>query len=159
MIKKHLCLHMALISFFSSAHNISDEQVIAQVLDNFHQAAGKSQAEAYFNLLDDNAIFLGTDASERWTKAQFKAFALPYFNKEQGWLYIPKQRHINILIANKVAIFDELLDNKKYGTSRGSGVLIKGTQGWKIAQYNLSLPLPNAIVSDVVKTIKVYEQH
>jgi len=158
MIKKYLCLLLALMSFFSSAHNNSEEQVIAQVLDNFHQAAGKSQADDYFNLLDDNAIFLGTDANERWTKAQFKGFALPHFSQGNGWLYVPIQRHITIMTSHNMAFFDELLDNKKYGVSRGSGVLIKGKYGWKIAQYNLSIPLPNDLAADITSQIKAHRE-
>ena len=32
----------------------------------------------------------------------------------------------------------------------------KTKQGWKILQYNLSIPVPNAIAREVVKSIKVY---
>jgi len=32
-------------------------------------------------------------------------------------------------------------------------------QGWKIAQYNLSIPMPNAIAGDLVKQIQSYEKN
>ena len=42
-----------------------------------HRAAAEADGEVYFSLMADDAIYLGTDASERWTLAEFKAFADP----------------------------------------------------------------------------------
>jgi ketosteroid isomerase-like protein len=136
----------------------SEEQNITNVLNSFHQAAADAQAKPYFNLLSQNAIFLGTDASERWSKEEFKAFVVPYFSKGTGWLYTPTKRNINLLKQGQVAFFDELLFNKIYGTCRGTGVLIKTDQGWKISQYNLSIPMPNGLAKALVKQIKSFNQ-
>ncbi|HCM47916.1 MAG TPA: protein with SnoaL 3 domain, NTF 2 superfamily [Colwellia sp.] len=136
----------------------SEEQNITNVLNSFHQAAADAQAKPYFNLLSQNAIFLGTDASERWSKEEFKAFVVPYFSKGTGWLYTPTKRNINLLKQGQVAFFDELLFNKIYGTCRGTGVLIKTDQGWKISQYNLSIPMPNGLAKALVKQIKSFDQ-
>jgi hypothetical protein len=38
-----------------------------------------------------------------------------------------------------------LLDSASYGECRGSGVLRQVGGDWKIAQYNLSIPIPNAL--------------
>ena len=51
----------------------TDEAAIAQVLDSFHEAAADGDWEAYFNLMADQAVFLGTDVGERWPKAEFQA--------------------------------------------------------------------------------------
>jgi ketosteroid isomerase-like protein len=136
----------------------SEEQNITNVLNSFHQAAADAQAKPYFNLLSQNAIFLGTDASERWSKEEFKAFVVPYFSKGTGWLYTPTKRNINLLKQGQVAFFDELLFNKIYGNCRGTGVLIKTDQGWKISQYNLSIPMPNGLAKALVKQIKSFNQ-
>jgi len=112
----------------------------------------------YLNSLTDDAIFLGTDASERWTKQQFTAFVLPYFDQGKGWLYVAKDRNINILKQNSVAFFDEVLENSKYGYCRGSGVLIQTKQGWKISQYSLSILVPNGVAVQITEKIKNYEQ-
>jgi ketosteroid isomerase-like protein len=127
---------------------------VDQALDAFHQAAAQADAKTYLNLLTPDSIFLGTDASERWTKAEFTAFVKPYFNKGKGWTYRSIERHVSLFSQGGMAFFDELLDNDKYGICRGSGILIKTDQGWKISQYNLSIPVPNAIAVDVVKQIK-----
>ncbi|MFT6901627.1 MAG: hypothetical protein ACJAXS_001820 [Colwellia sp.] len=49
-----------------------------------------------------------------------------------------------------------MLENKSYGMCRGSGLLINTENGWKILQYNLSIPVPNAIALQVVTPIKGY---
>jgi ketosteroid isomerase-like protein len=145
-----IILSLLLLSFTTLA---SDE--LDQVLDNFHQAAAEADYESYMTLLADNAIYLGTDSSERWNKTEFSDFVKPYFSQGKGWLYRPIERHISIIKDENIAFFDELLENKNYGRCRGSGVLTKTKQGWKILQYNLSIPVPNSIARDVVKSIKL----
>ena len=145
-----------LLSF--NAFAATDEQSIDKVLNSFHQAAANAKAKPYFDLLSDDAIFLGTDASERWSKDEFKAFVVPYFSKGTGWLYTPTERNISLLKAGQVAFFDELLFSESYGTCRGSGVLIKTKEGWKISQYNLSIPMPNGLAKALVQQIKSFEQ-
>jgi len=130
---------------------------VARVLDNFHQAAGRADMETYLGLMTEDAVFLGTDAGERWDKQAFAGFVKPYFSQGKGWLYRPKERHITQK-SQHMAFFDELLSNEHYGLCRGSGVVVKTDTGWKIAQYNLSIPLPNAIAKQVVRQIKALPQ-
>ena len=151
-----LAIASGLLSFNALA--ATDEQNIAKVLNSFHQAAANAEAKPYFDLLSEHAIFLGTDANERWSKEQFKAFVVPYFSKGTGWLYTPTERNISLLKAGQVAFFDELLSSEIYGTCRGSGVLINTEQGWKISQYNLSIPMPNGLAKALVQQIKSFEQ-
>lgn len=124
-------------------------------LDTFHQAAADADFDAYFALFSSDAVFLGTDASERWPVEEFKAYAKPYFDKGQGWVYVPAQRHI--VVNNKIAWFDELLDSQSYGESRGSGVMVKVEGQWKIAQYNLHFPIPNDLVDEITDKIKLFQ--
>ena len=147
-------LVLILVSF---SWQVSANDTVNKVLDDFHQAAANANYKVYFSLFADDGIYMGTDASERWTKRQFQAYVKPYFLKGQGWLYTPKQRHITQTPSEKVVFFDELLENKNYGQCRGSGVLIKTPSGWKIQQYNLSIPVPNAIAKNVVKSIKQHQ--
>jgi len=155
-----ISLALSVVSVVTLAHDSTStaKHSIEQVLNSFHQAAANAEEKAYFDLLSEDAIFLGTDASERWTKNEFKAFVVPYFSKGQGWLYTPTQRNINLIEKGLVAFFDELLSSESYGTCRGSGVLIKTKQGWRISQYNLSIPMPNGIAKALVKQIKINEK-
>jgi len=131
-----------------------NEKDIGRTLDQFHSAAANAELDTYFNSFTDNAVFLGTDGNERWTKSEFKAYVEPLFKKGIGWLYTSNERHITQIKGTNVAFFDELLNNKSYGRCRGTGVLLKTKQGWKISQYNLSVPVPNAISASIVHQIK-----
>jgi hypothetical protein len=154
IIKKIVCI----LSFCFFSLSLFANSDINKVLDTFHQAAASANQKLYLSLLDEQAIFLGTDGEERWTKKQFIEFVTPYFSQGRGWLYKPRQRNITLIQTDikgeRLAFFDELLDSKNYGECRGSGVLRLTPQGWRILQYNLSIPVPNAIADDVVHKIK-----
>ncbi len=130
------------------------EPGVEAVLDSLHRAAAEADGEMYFSLFAPEAIFLGTDATERWTIEEFRAFALPYFDRESAWTYVPRDRHISPLPGGDVVFFDELLDHEKYGECRGSGVLRKIDGSWRIAQYNLSFPIPNDVAGSITRWIR-----
>ena len=127
---------------------------IEALLDAFHAAAAQANEEAYFELFAPSGVFLGTDATERWDKAAFQAFAHPFFAKGTAWTFVPRNRHVNFSADGRVAWFDELLDSATYGECRGSGVLEKIDGRWKVQQYNLSIPLPNDLAKGVVAQIR-----
>jgi hypothetical protein len=124
---------------------------ISRTLDAFHEAAAKADEDTYFGLLTDDAVFIGTDATERWTKAAFETFAKPYFERDTAWTYTSVERHITLGPGGTVAWFDERLHNVKYGATRGSGVLVATDAGWRISQYVLSFPIPNEVAPAVVE--------
>ena len=128
-----------------------------QVLTDFHDAAAKSDESRYFNHFARlGSVFIGTDATERWNLEQFRAFAHPYFAQGKGWTYtlVPGSRSITFVRGTSVAYFDELLQNAKLGLCRGSGVLVIEDEVWKVAQYNLSIPIPNEKAASVVEIIQ-----
>ena len=127
---------------------------VADVLDAFHLAAAQADGEAYFSHFAPGAVFLGTDPQERWTIPEFRAFAAPYFGEGRGWTYIPTARHITLGPGGNSAWFDEALDNKSYGETRGTGVLRRLAGTWRIAQYSLSIPVPNELAADLVQRIR-----
>lgn len=133
-------------------HN--DEEAVAKALDSLHDAAAKADEARYFGLFVPGAIFLGTDPGERWTSEAFHDWAKPYFSSGSAWTYTPRARHIYFAPGNDVAWFDETLDNAKLGECRGSGVLVRQGGQWRIAQYNLSVPVPNDLMGSVVEMIK-----
>ncbi len=135
------------------------EDDVGAVLDQLHAAASKADGPTYFGLYTPDAVFIGTDATERWSMLQFRAYAEPYFAKGHGWTYVPRERHVILapVDCRCVAWFDELLDSKSYGTARGAGVLVKGADGWKISQYVLSFPIPNDVADEVTARIKAFE--
>jgi hypothetical protein len=127
------------------------------VLNTLHQAASDGDGGVYFGLFAEEAIFMGTDATERWSVDQFKAFAEPYFSEGRGWTYAMTERHIYVAADGQTAWFDEMLWNDTYGTCRGSGVLIPVEGEWKFIQYNLSIPMPNDLTRDFTAKIKEFD--
>lgn len=130
------------------------EEAVASVLNQFHKAASEHDFQKYFGLMTADAVFIGTDATERWDVKAFKAYVKPHFEKGRGWTYKPRTRHISVTPDRNVAWFDEILDNAKYGTCRGTGVLVKDGKDWKISQYHLTIPVPNEFAETVVKLIQ-----
>ena len=135
-------------------------EAVSAVLDALHRNASIADEEAYFALFAPEAVFLGTDASERWTVEQFRAYAHQRFATGQGWTYVLRagMRHVEFDPGGGVAWFDEILDNAHYGETRGTGVLRLIDGDWKIAQYHLTIPVPNALADSVVGMIRGMEQ-
>lgn len=132
-----------------SAQNNLKEQ-IATTLNAWHKAAAEANYDNYFNLLSDDAIFIGTDATENWTKSAFEAYSKPYFDKGKAWSFTAIERNIYFNNDKTLAWFDELLDTQMK-ICRGSGVMVFIKGQWKIKQYILSMTVPNDNVDEVVK--------
>ena len=159
MPRSFFIVFVVFISAFTSGAEVTTErEAVDRTLSSFHTAAADADGELYFSLLADDAIYIGTDASERWTSQEFKAFAEPYFSEGRGWTYTATERHISIAPGGEVAWFDEMLWNESYGTCRGTGVLVLTEDGWRIAQYHLTFPIPNELSREITARIKEHEQ-
>ena len=154
-----VALALLLSPILLHAQSAPARAAIDSTLDALHSAASTPDGSRYFSLFTSDAIYIGTDASERWTIRQFRDFAEPYFSKGRGWTYTPRERHIVIadIPCGCVAWFDELLDSESYGTSRGTGVLLKQGSAWKISQYALTFPIPNDLAKGFTDQIKAFE--
>ncbi len=125
------------------------------VMDDWHNAAGEADFDRYFDhFADENSIFMGTDATERWDIAEFKAYSKPHFDRGRAWNFTPVVRHVYISEEGKTAWFDEELDTPNLGPSRGTGTLVFKEGEWKLAHYNLTVPIPNVIMNDVKTQIE-----
>lgn len=152
-MKKILFPIFALVLFcsFHWLGNPADEKAqIDLALNNWHEAAAQGNAKNYFGAMTDDAIFIGTDASENWNKTAFEAFAKPYFDKGKAWDFKPMERHIYLSADHQTAWFDELLDTWMK-VCRGSGVMVKVGKEWKIQHYVLSMTIPNDNTNAVIK--------
>jgi ketosteroid isomerase-like protein len=142
----------------SAAHAAEATPVneIHALLDDFNRAATNADLEGYFACLAPDGVFLGTDATERWTVDELRAFVKPYFDQGVSRAHTPRERHVDLCPGGNVAFFDELVELESLGECRGTGVVIKHDDKWLIAQYSLSFPVPNEIVFDVVDLIGAY---
>ena len=123
---------------------------ISTTLDAWHKAAAQANYDDYFSLMTEDAVFIGTDASENWNKTAFQAYAKPHFDKGKAWSFTALERHVFFDKTGKIAWFDELL-NTQMKICRGSGVLVKVGNKWKIQHYVLSMTIPNENSNKVIK--------
>jgi ketosteroid isomerase-like protein len=150
-MKKILLILLASTTFAIAQNKKANEESINIILNNWHKAAANANFKEYFDVLTDDAIYIGTDATEHWNKKAFEAFAKPYFDKGKAWSFTALERHIYFSKDGKMAWFDELL-NTHMKICRGSGVLLKVKNTWKIKHYVLSMTIPNDNTNEVVKT-------
>lgn len=153
---------LAATALFTSCMKPSEETVneekqeIGTTLDDWHKAAAEANYDDYFNELTDDAIFIGTDATENWDKTAFQKFAKPFFERRKAWNFTPLERHIYFNEDLSLAWFDELLDTQMK-ICRGSGVMVKTEGQWKIKHYVLSMTVPNDNITEVVKAKSALE--
>jgi ketosteroid isomerase-like protein len=153
-----LLVILPLVAAAQSPAGVFAQGAVAGVLDAWHAAAAAADEEKYFAAFTPDAVFLGTDAAERWTRDEFRKYAHPYFAKGKAWSFKAVSRWISFSPDRRFAWFDEALDTPNLGPSRGSGVLVWSGDTWKIAQYNLSVPIPNDLMDDVKTQIEKYQK-
>jgi ketosteroid isomerase-like protein len=146
----------------TSAEGSMDQAALARdaraTLDDFHAAAAAADGARYFGHFAEDGVFLGTDASERWTVEAFRAYAKPHFDAGRGWTYRVADRHLDVDRSGAYAWFDEALENAKLGPCRGSGVLRREKGAWKVVQYNLTIPVPNPLAEDFAERIRRHSE-
>lgn len=146
---------LLLVGFVANGQSNNPE--INSFLDDWHKAAAHANAEVFFGSLAHNSVYIGTDASERWTKTEFISFAKPYFDKGKAWTFTPYNRELHVTSDGKTAWFSELLTTWM-GVCRGSGILQKYGDNWKIEQYHLSVTVPNDIIKDFISLVDNFEK-
>lgn len=122
-------------------------------LTQLHLAASQADSLSFFRRMSKNATYVGTDAGEVWSKRSFTDFAAPYFKRGKAWDFKRISRNIYSDDYEKLVWFDELLDTWM-GTCRGSGVLVKVDNEWKIKHYVLSVTVPNEDIQEFIEINK-----
>ncbi len=151
---KKICTLLLFSGLFGQ--NIGSIDAVENVLDNLHLYAAEAKSKKYMALFSEDAVFFGTDINERWPKAEFDTYATKRMATGTGWTYVMTERNVFFSDDGKTAWFDEILHNKGYGDFRGTGVLKIVDTEWKIAQYNLLLPIPNDFMKKYALEIKAY---
>ncbi|TDX83125.1 nuclear transport factor 2 family protein [Epilithonimonas xixisoli] len=123
---------------------------INKLLDDLNVLAANAEFEKYFECFAEESQYIGTDATEVWTKKEFKDWSKPYFDKKTTWNFKSLKRNIFFSKDGNYAWFDEILDTQMK-ICRGSGVVEKINGKWKIRQYVLSVTVPNDVVDEVTK--------
>lgn len=129
------------------------QKEISSFIDAWHRAAAMADEDKFFGAMSTDGVFLGTDASERWLTPAMRKDMQKAFDKDVAWDFNAKNRNIAVSLDGRYAWWDEVLDTWM-GPCRGSGVLEKSGQSWKIKQYNLALMVPNEKIKEVMKVVK-----
>jgi SnoaL-like domain len=132
---------------------MTDLALVNAVLDEFHAAAAAADERRYFATLTADMVFLGTAPEERWEGGAWRDFVHSRFSRGKGWAYAPSDRSVVIASDGRTAWFDETVVNDHFGACRGSGVLSLENDTWRIAQYNLTIPVPDELVPELVSQI------
>src|SRR5690606_131375 len=140
-----------LLAMAPALYGQGEKESLDRLLDQWHLAASRADFGGYFGPMAQDAVYIGTDASENWPLEEFKAFTKPYFDKGKGWTFKAVERNIYVDPSGNFAWFDELLHSPHMKLCRGSAMLKKENGQWKIAHYVLSIVVPNALVGEVVK--------
>jgi len=151
MIKLFILNFILIPSILSGQDSLKTD--INFFLDEWHAAAARADIAAYFEAIDDEGIYIGTDATENWTKQAFYEWSKPYFDKGKAWSFKAIERNIYFSPDTNLAWFDEKLE-ASYGMLRGSGVLRFKEGNWKIMHYVLSFPVPNDKFQEFLEILK-----
>lgn len=125
---------------------------INDLVDGWHHAAAVADEEVFFNSMTEDGIYIGTDKSERWLRDDMRAWSKEYFDRESAWSFTKVERNVTLGATDDIAWFDEILDTWMR-PCRGSGVVVKTKEGWKISHYHLSIAVPNEKVSGYLDLI------
>jgi hypothetical protein len=125
------------------------EKTPGATLDALHAAGAQADQVGFLALLTVDAVFLGMDNGNRLEGEALRDFVGEIFSGGKGWNYRSGHRETRLSPDGSVAWFDESLQHDQLGHGRGSGVLLRSAQGWKIAQYNITVPAPGSGLSPV----------
>ena len=141
--------YLILYSVFSACNDVdkNSEEELNTLIDNWHHSAAVADEDAFFGFMTDDCIYIGTDISEKWKRDELRKWSEKYFDRESAWSFNPYEREIYFNGNN--AWFDEKLETWM-GECRGSGVLTKTDQGWKLKHYHLSVTIPNEKIQDFI---------
>jgi len=111
----------------------------ANTLDALHEAGTKADPAVFASLLTADAVVLGFEGQPRLAGDALRARINASFTAGRAWRYRATERDIRYSPAGDVAWFDEFLAGQQGRSGWGTGVLVRTSAGWRVAQYNLNL--------------------
>jgi len=110
-------------------------------LDALHKAGADADAAAFESLLAQDVVFLGVGGTARLEGQAARAYFSEQLPQGSAWAYSSSLRETRVSADGSVAWFDETLEHGQLGLGRGTGVLLRSSDGWRVAQYNLTMPM------------------
>ena len=150
-MKKLLIILMAILPFQIFAQ--TEQELIHSLMDQWHLAAAKADSATFFGSFTQQGIYIGTDTTEYWTRDEMAAWASPYFKRESAWDFTSISREVYFSEDGNTAWIHEKL-NTWMGVCKGTAVLVKLDNNWKIALYDLSVTIDNDKIKKFLELIK-----
>jgi hypothetical protein len=116
-------------------------------LDALHKAGADANAAVFEALLAQDVVFLGVGGAGRLKGQAARAYFNEYLAQGNAWAYSSSLRETRVSADGSVAWFDETLEHGQLGLGRATGVLVRSGEGWKVAQYNLTVPVAGGAVA------------
>ena len=156
MNEKPVHPYLAVVLFCITSAAIADDSealnAIGATIDRFHAAAARGDKGTYLDTLTEDGVFLGTDEWERWPKVpEFTDYVSGRFADGGGWTYRAVERNVALSDDGNTAWFDEVIVSSSDARFRGTGVLVKTDDRWKIAHYAMSFLVLNEIWEEVIR--------
>jgi len=145
-----------LIGFLTSSDDAAFSKAVNAFVDRWHDDAANTRPD-YWDKFAPQAVFIGTDKSEVWTRDQFKAWAKRFWDRKKAWNFTAQKRNVYFSPDKQYVWFDEQL-NTQMGTCQASGVLRNTPEGFRIEHYQLSLAVPNPLMDSFSKAIAEHER-
>jgi hypothetical protein len=143
------------VKSFAHDHKIqttTENQAISQLIDGLHYAASQADLDGYLGSFTPTGVFMGTDDWERWTRPiTLDEYVKERFKEGIGWTYTSVERQINFAEDGQTAWLDEIIVSEKWGRFRGTGVVTKQNNTWKIAHYSMSVLIANEAFVEISK--------
>tara|TARA_R110002050_G_scaffold2603_3_gene14832 strand:+ start:5979 stop:6476 length:498 start_codon:yes stop_codon:yes gene_type:complete len=139
------------LSLSAQSENVDPKEAEIETLNAFmdawHLAAAEANTEEFFGSMREDAIYIGTDKTERWLRDDLRKWAANAFERESAWIFKASERNWQLKLDKQFAICDELLDTWM-GPCRATAVLTWEKDGWKIIHYQLSVTIDNEKIND-----------
>jgi hypothetical protein len=130
---------------------------IHSILDDWHMAAATADEEKFFGTMSEEAIYLGTDKTERWKRDELRQWSTRAFERDTAWAFTSYDRELYFSEDGRTAWFEELLETWM-GPCRGSGVLMYRDSLWTLEHYNLAMLIDNDDVQAVLEVIQQQDE-
>jgi len=138
---------------------LSDADFTARInafVNEWHDDAAHARP-AFFDKIASDAIYIGTDKTERWGREAFREWARPAFARPVAWAFTPLHRNVQFSADRKFIWFDEQVRSSSMGILQASGVVRPTASSFEMVHYQLSIAVPNDVIPQVTGTIKAFE--
>lgn len=140
---KKIAILLVTICSFSALQAQTDSQAVEAADKQFDESFAAKNMAAMFAPVADDCIFYGTDPTERWDVASFKAMIEPQMKNGMPSMNV-LSREVSFLAKGSVAVVVKKINWVIFKTElREVVVYEKQKDGWKMKTFNLSLTIPN----------------